>query len=97
MEIHRGHLETEPKCANCGKGANSYTGGKAAPAPGDFSVCVYCGALLRYDGEPLTLRAITDAELVMLMTSPAWPMVKRMQNARERVRQALEGDDATGA
>jgi hypothetical protein len=45
---------TGNKCPKCGKGADGATGFNdeefpKEPQPGDFSVCLFCGALLRYD------------------------------------------------
>ncbi len=53
FEAH--HLDPEP-CPNCGHMIDACTGlqGKESPDPGDVTICMYCGALLRY-GEGLSL------------------------------------------
>lgn len=45
-------------------------GPPATPAPGDVTVCAYCGVLLLFDGEPLALRTPTFAEMAELSALP---------------------------
>lgn len=49
-----------PDCLTPLTGASSYEG--ATPSPGDFSVCAYCGCLLRYD-DMLALRRMSEEEM----------------------------------
>lgn len=53
----------ESACPECGKelSAATFPSGKTAPSPGDFSVCAYCAAVLRFD-DTLHLHATTLAE-----------------------------------
>jgi len=54
-------------CPHCGKimdGATNYTG-PTAPKGGDFSVCIYCAAVLRFTGE-MVLAEATREDLAML-------------------------------
>ena len=49
------------KCPACGHPltrATGIDGGEQAPDPGDYSVCLYCGQLLRFD-EDLAVRPAT--------------------------------------
>lgn len=42
-------------------GVTAITGGVDAPKPGDFSVCLNCGAVLEYDAEmQVGLRTLMD-------------------------------------
>jgi hypothetical protein len=59
---------TSGRCPFCAHELDAVTPGPgedadAAPSPGDFSVCIQCSAVLVFDGDPLALRAPTDAEL----------------------------------
>lgn len=48
-------------CPGCGKVLSAATARNAVPKPGDFSVCVYCTAVLRFNPD-LTLRTTTLEE-----------------------------------
>lgn len=78
MSINVGSIEERMpgnKCPHCGRSATGGTSaaiGKAPPTkpkPGDFALCLYCGALNRY-GEDLALRPTVEAERQELMRDP---------------------------
>lgn len=48
-------------CPWCGADLDQHSGHVESPAPGDFSICVYCGRLLVY-GAALGLRPPTAEE-----------------------------------
>jgi RNase P subunit RPR2 len=53
-------------CLCCGSPNNSATNAKnSAPLPGDLTVCLYCGYLMRY-GETLDLVAATPEDVADL-------------------------------
>lgn len=57
-----------PSCFEQMDGATSINSDQTRyPRPGDFSICVYCGALLRYDDVGVTL--CSEEELNELDTS----------------------------
>jgi hypothetical protein len=63
---------TCPRChkqIDGGTRINDEGGGSAQPLPGDFSVCLYCGTLLRYD-EQLRSIAVPRAERRKLGRDP---------------------------
>jgi hypothetical protein len=58
-------LAVEHRCPSCGRLLDAATSFDHvnAPKPGDFTVCVYCGVLLRFtaDGlEPTTSEAVLE-------------------------------------
>jgi len=55
-------------CPRCGKVMDAATNlmDKTAPQGGDFSVCIYCAAVLRFTDD-LDLRKATGDELAMLL------------------------------
>ena len=55
-------------CPRCGKIVDGATNlmDKTAPKGGDFSVCIYCAAVLRFTGD-LGLRKATGDELAILL------------------------------
>lgn len=55
------------------------------PKPGDFSVCFYCGAYLRFD-DALCMKAISDAEL-QGYPHPVQQQLKRMSDVIKQRRQ----------
>ena len=62
MELGEPKQLPELHCLNCGKlidGATSVDGNHS-PAPGDVTICIYCGHLMVFD---LTVRKPNDAEL----------------------------------
>lgn len=62
----------ESRCLDCGKTLDALgTGDKALaarPEPGDVTVCIRCGAVMKLD-EKLRLRGLTDAEMDELVNS----------------------------
>lgn len=54
----------DSRCPTCAKPMNGAAalGHDQQPIPGDFSVCAYCGTLLRY-GDALGVREVTKPEL----------------------------------
>lgn len=56
----------ENKCPLCDKKLDAVTGvlgKKDRPKPDDFSMCAYCGVILRFN-EDLSFRAVPDTELI---------------------------------
>lgn len=84
------HLFQPPHCPACGKlldyATETETYNPGPPRPGDASVCLSCGALLRWDqawpGAPLTLRPPTMAEEIVMR---AKPLVRRCLEIRAEV------------
>jgi hypothetical protein len=62
------HRMPENYCISCGKPMTGASGvdWDERPTPGDFAVCLYCGRLSAY-AEDLTLRALTDDELLEII------------------------------
>lgn len=61
--IQRHHVPSAGECPDCLQkldGASGHMG--RAPEPGDFSVCAFCGCILRYE-DGLALRRSSDDEL----------------------------------
>lgn len=68
LKGHRKHVPQAGECPECLEhldGATCSNGRNVKPRPKDFSVCVYCGAILRY-GRGLLLAAATDDDLAEL-------------------------------
>lgn len=65
----------ESRCLNCGALMNALGTGdrhvEAKPEPGDVSVCIRCGAVMKLDGE-LRLRGMTNEEMDELTADRAW-------------------------
>ena len=58
-----------PACNEMVDAADCVDEGPEAPKPGDYSVCAYCGAFLRFDiaaGRRLSLRELADEEFAEL-------------------------------
>jgi hypothetical protein len=65
MKLGRSHqLKPIVQCVDCGKQLDGAAGidTDAAPNPGDFTVCAYCGSIMVYNDE-LTLRQPNAAEV----------------------------------
>lgn len=59
-------LATSPGCPSCGKIIDGYTSAdfdRASPQPGDVSMCWYCGGIMVFDGEPLSVRKPHAADM----------------------------------
>ena len=57
----------QSQCCACGTTLDG-AAGRAAPKPGDFSICIYCGALSVFD-EDLKLREPTQEEAIAFAES----------------------------
>jgi len=77
---------SESACTACG---HSLDGAAAAmteedtresPQPGDALVCVYCGHIMAFS-ENLTMRDLTDEEMVQIAGDPVLLEVQRMSAA----------------
>jgi hypothetical protein len=69
------------KCTNCGKmldGATSSDADETSPEPGNITICLYCGELMRYEND-LTLGKLTDADMYEIAGDP---LVLKMQQLR---------------
>lgn len=65
MEIESFKLNSN-KCPICGEvldAATGIQGKKVAPKEDDFTMCIYCGTLLRFNSD-LSYRAAADEELL---------------------------------
>ena len=61
-----------PRCRRSAEGGKAFDIGGPAPKnpkPGDFAICLYCGALNRYDNG-LRLRLLTKRDRRQLMRDP---------------------------
>lgn len=70
-------------CPRCGTvfNASSGIGYSGPPSPGDFTLCIECGEVLRLDAKLRRVLA-TDADLAELRSNPAsWLLVRRAQEA----------------
>jgi hypothetical protein len=65
----------ESRCLNCGKLMDALGTGDydvpADPHPGDVTICIKCGAVMRLDGN-LRMRGMTDAEMDELVADKEW-------------------------
>lgn len=77
------HNVIEFKCA-CGKIIRTIGGtpGVRGPKPGDFSVCVKCGGINRFD-DSLMLRTATQEEIGTLPTSVQLQVIELQERVRE--------------
>lgn len=73
-------------CPRCKKVLDATTepGHGQSPSPGDFSICLYCGAPLRFT-ETLGLREVKVGELLQL-SAEELEIIKRMQEVVAEVR-----------
>lgn len=65
MNVTSSDYRVKPNiCPNCGKTLDAATAceGDRKPAPGDFTVCIYCAIILRFDND-MNLREVTKEEL----------------------------------
>jgi len=53
---------TNAICPSCAKPLDGAAGGDQAPAPGDFSICIYCATILKFD-KNLDLEVLSQKEL----------------------------------
>lgn len=62
---HRSVRTKQCRCLNCGHEIDAampvHDGAK--PSPGDVTICIECGHIMAFDHD-LTMRALTDAEMV---------------------------------
>lgn len=74
-------------CPVCGKkldAASESTGAPVKPVEGDFSVCLYCGALLRFGAHLVIVKASLD-ELMQLQTEQPLTF-KHLMEIRDQAR-----------
>jgi hypothetical protein len=73
----------ECKCPNCGAGVDAATNlfGKGGPEPGDISICLYCGCLMKFKDD-MMLRRLTGAELIEVLKDDR---VAAIERARQHV------------
>lgn len=57
-----------PSCPTCKHTIDGATGGGKAPAPGDVSICLYCGTIGQYEVVPggMQVKALKDEEIMSL-------------------------------
>ena len=66
-------------CPGCGEFLDDCTPtgpGRVQPRPGDVTVCAYCAAVLVFDGEPVSVRLPTNAEVTELRGMPRLAQVR---------------------
>jgi hypothetical protein len=76
----------ERHCLSCGKRLNSASvpgSEDPTPEPGNSTICLYCGHLMVF-AEDMSLRALTDAEMVELAGDPQVLEVMRFIEAYKR-------------
>lgn len=57
----------ETNCPSCKHHIDAASGtGNEGPKDGDISICFYCGEILKFRGENITLDLITEEELLEL-------------------------------
>lgn len=86
MKSH--HTSSSSFCLSCKKQTDAATGTpgqeNGGPKPDDVTVCIYCGHIMAF-GEDLSLRELTDAEVVEFAGDPR---LLAIQEARKRVDKA---------
>jgi hypothetical protein len=67
-------------CLDCGKENDAATNpfGRRGPRPGDYTICMYCGAAMAFS-EDLTMRPLTAEEKKQVENDPR---VRKIQMAR---------------
>jgi hypothetical protein len=83
----------ESACVECGAkrdGAGTPDGEPIAPAQGDITVCIFCGAIMTF-GEDLRPRCLTQDEERHLVQTPG--LMERIRAIRSRVHLARHGSD----
>lgn len=81
--------DTPPNlCPHCGYLLDQATAayGDHTPSPGDWSICIRCAAILRFDAD-LKYEAVTEAELAKLAVED--PKGTRMLRKAQRTAQAM--------
>lgn len=72
------------RCPNCGKrldAATCFTDPAAKPAPGDLTICFYCGHLMAF-ADDLRVRQLTDPEMVEVAGDPRILALQRVRHER---------------
>ncbi len=77
-----------PVCHGYLDAAGPITNAKVQPKPGDYSLCINCGALLRFD-PGMRLQVVPDDDLLELPKGD----VERLRRVQEMI-QALHHGDA---
>lgn len=77
--------ELEGICPTCGKRFDTATQveGQSGPAPKDWTLCLYCGEILRFDAE-LHPAALTAADAHELEAD--WGLSNKLRKLQQRLR-----------
>ena len=78
-------------CPSCDESLNGHTGIVCddAPKPNDYTICIYCSALLAYNAD-LSLRAANAQETAEIMSEPSALEVLEALRATLAARQHLD-------
>jgi hypothetical protein len=83
--VHRGRPVRGSRCPSCSKLLDAASGvsddsdrNEMKPSEGDVTVCVYCGAVLRFRAG-LKLELPTKKELAKLRKSPSWELLRKIR------------------
>ena len=74
------HFVAGATCPACASRIDGASGGQAAPEPGDFSVCIFCSAVLRF-GEAGVMRVASADEIAQELSPRARDQVARIAHA----------------
>jgi hypothetical protein len=82
MKIGKPNRMPPSACTACGTKLNGATGiaTDGAPSPGDITVCLSCGHVMAY-ADDLTLRDLTDAEMVEIAGDPRLVAFNKVRGA----------------
>ena len=71
----------ECKCPGCGAACDASTNllGKQGPEPGDVSICLYCGMLMKFTDD-MMLRQLTGTEMIEVLKDER---VAKIERARQ--------------
>jgi len=73
-------LATSPGCPSCGHIIDGYTSSEldnASPKTGDVSICWYCGEIMVFDGNPLSVRKPTTEDMQEIKKMPKFMRLHR--------------------
>jgi hypothetical protein len=79
------HKTADSKCPACGhafSAASNTLNSERGPRPGDWSICIGCGAVLAFD-KRLRPRALTEVEQ---HAADADPRIRKMQHAHQMMK-----------
>ena len=79
-------MSDKQQCHSCFKlyEAHSDLNGESKPQPGDFSICIGCGAFSKFDDD-MKLVALTETDMQLLEKEPE--MLMQMQQCAFLIRQ----------